>query len=158
MPENLLEINQYSALTSYCNTIGQSNNAFSILGFSFAEERRVHVLIFSSIAGHSGHVGGQEQKHLSPLGTKRHFYVNSSKKNSIVLIPTWPPCHVVENQELADKTNNEHLPQPFFMFIRKSLYLLFIHLTLASSQLKRTLSKRKISTTITYQYTVNLRL
>ena len=31
------------------NTIGQSNNAFSILGFSLARKRRVHVLIFSSI-------------------------------------------------------------------------------------------------------------
>ena len=30
MPENFLEINRYFALTSYCNTIGQSNNAFSI--------------------------------------------------------------------------------------------------------------------------------
>ena len=30
--ENFLEINQYFALTSYCDTIGQSNNAFSILG------------------------------------------------------------------------------------------------------------------------------
>ena len=36
MPENFLEINRYFALTSYCNTIGQSNNAFSILGFSLA--------------------------------------------------------------------------------------------------------------------------
>ena len=49
MPENFLEINRYFALTSYCNTIGQSNNAFSILGFSLAGKRRVHVLIFSSI-------------------------------------------------------------------------------------------------------------
>ena len=48
MPENFLEINRYFALTSYCNTIGQSNNAFSILGFSLAGKRRVHVLIFSS--------------------------------------------------------------------------------------------------------------
>ena len=31
-PKNFLEINRYFALTSYCNTIGQSNNAFSILG------------------------------------------------------------------------------------------------------------------------------
>ena len=36
------------ALTSYCNTIGQSNNAFSILGFSLAGKRRGHVLTFSS--------------------------------------------------------------------------------------------------------------
>ena len=49
MPENFLEINRYFALTSYCNTIGQSNNAFSILGFSLAGKRRVHVLIFSLI-------------------------------------------------------------------------------------------------------------
>ena len=49
MPENFLEINRYFALTSYCNTIVQSNNAFSMLGFSLAGKRRVHVLIFSSI-------------------------------------------------------------------------------------------------------------
>ena len=48
MLENFLEINRYFTLTSYCNTIGQSNNAFSILGFSLAGKRRVHVLIFSS--------------------------------------------------------------------------------------------------------------
>ena len=34
IPENFLEINRYFALTSYCNTIGQSNNVFYILGFS----------------------------------------------------------------------------------------------------------------------------
>ena len=33
IPENFLEINRYFALTSSCNTIGQSNYAFSILGF-----------------------------------------------------------------------------------------------------------------------------
>ena len=49
MPESFLEFNRYFALTSYCNTIGQSNNAFSILGFSLPGKRRVHVLIFSSI-------------------------------------------------------------------------------------------------------------
>ena len=44
-PKNFLEI----TLTSYCNMIGQSNNAFSILGFSLAGKRRVLVLIISSI-------------------------------------------------------------------------------------------------------------
>ena len=44
-PENFLEI----ALTSYCNTIGQSNIAFSIIGFSLAGKRKVHVLFFSTI-------------------------------------------------------------------------------------------------------------
>ena len=33
MSENLLEINRYFTLTSYCNTIGQSNNTFSVSGF-----------------------------------------------------------------------------------------------------------------------------
>ena len=42
MPENFLEINWYFALTSYCNTTGQSNKAYSILGFSLAGKRRVH--------------------------------------------------------------------------------------------------------------------
>ena len=40
MPENFLKINRYFALTSYCNTTGQSNNAFSILGFSLAGKRK----------------------------------------------------------------------------------------------------------------------
>ena len=37
--ENFLEINRYIALTSYCNTIGQSNKAFSISGFSLAGKK-----------------------------------------------------------------------------------------------------------------------
>ena len=47
MPKNFPEINRYFDLTSYCNTIGQSNNTFSILGLSLAGKRRSHVLIFS---------------------------------------------------------------------------------------------------------------
>ena len=47
--QNFLEINRYFALTSHCNSIEQSNNAFSMLGFSLAGKRRVHVFIFSSI-------------------------------------------------------------------------------------------------------------
>ena len=49
MPENFLEINRYFNLTSYFNMIGQSNDVFSILGFSLAGKWRVHVLVFSSI-------------------------------------------------------------------------------------------------------------
>ena len=49
MFENFLEINRYFALTSYCNTISQSNSAFSILRFSLAGKQRGHVLISSSI-------------------------------------------------------------------------------------------------------------
>ena len=45
----LLEINRHFALMSCCNTIGQSNNAFSILGGFLAGKRSVRVLIFSSI-------------------------------------------------------------------------------------------------------------
>ena len=42
MPENFLEINRYLALTSYmyCNTIGQSNNAFAILGYFFGAKTK----------------------------------------------------------------------------------------------------------------------
>ena len=35
----------------------------------------------------SFHVGGQEQKHFSPLGTKLHFHINYWGTNSIVLTP-----------------------------------------------------------------------
>ena len=49
MPENFLEIRRYFALTSYCNTIGQSDNAFSISYAYLAGKRRGLVLIFSSI-------------------------------------------------------------------------------------------------------------
>ena len=49
MPDNFLDINQHFALTSYCNTIGQSNNTFSILGSSLAGKRGDLVLIFSFI-------------------------------------------------------------------------------------------------------------
>ena len=70
MPENFLEINRYLALTSYCNTIGQSNNTFSILGLSLAGKLKGHIWSF---------------------------------------------------RPLADKTNNEHLPKPFFNVIRRSL-------------------------------------
>ena len=48
---------------------------------------------------HGGHAGGQEQKRLSPLGTKLHFHVNSSRKILLYWSPTWPPRHVVANQE-----------------------------------------------------------
>ena len=48
-PKDFLEINRYFALTSYCNKIGQSNNAFSIEEFSLAGKQRGHVLISSFI-------------------------------------------------------------------------------------------------------------
>ena len=77
MPENFLEINRYFALTSYCNTIGQSNNAF------FSGKTKV---IFSSF------------------------------------------------HPLADKTNNEHLPKPFFKVLRKSLHFRSVHTELWTSR------------------------
>ena len=74
MPEELSRTQSILALTSYCNTIGQSNNAFSILGF---------------------------------LGGKM-------KSRCFDLFVHWP-----------DKTNNEHLPKPFFKVIRKLLYSIY---------------------------------
>ena len=51
MPENFLEINRsmYFSLMSYWKTIGQSNDAFSVLGFSLVRKQKGQVLIFSSI-------------------------------------------------------------------------------------------------------------
>ena len=49
-PENFLEINRYFALTSYCNTIGQSNNAFSILGFLWRKNEEAMFWSFHPLA------------------------------------------------------------------------------------------------------------
>ena len=53
MPENFLEINRYFALTSYCNTIGQSNYAFSILGFLWRENEEAMFWSFYPLADKS---------------------------------------------------------------------------------------------------------
>ena len=46
-----------------------------------------------------GHViGGQEQKHFSPMGTKLYFSRKFFKKNSIVLIPNTAALSVVASQ------------------------------------------------------------
>ena len=50
MPENFLEINRYFALTSYYNTIGQSNNAFSILEFLWRENKESMFCSFHPLA------------------------------------------------------------------------------------------------------------
>ena len=47
---------------------------------TFLNDSRLHVTC-------GGHVGGQEQKHFSPLGTKLYFHVNSSRKSTIVFTP-----------------------------------------------------------------------
>ena len=43
-------------------------------------------LLLVCMWSHGGHVGAQKQRYFSPLGTKRHFHVNSSRKNSIAFI------------------------------------------------------------------------
>ena len=54
IPKNFLEINRYFALMSYCNTIGQSNYAFSILGFLWREnEEAMFFLSFHALAAAS---------------------------------------------------------------------------------------------------------
>ena len=48
---------------------------------------------------HGGHVGGQEQKHFSPLGNELYFDANLAEKFLLYWPPIWPPCHVVAKQE-----------------------------------------------------------
>ena len=50
IPKNFLEINRYFALMSYCNTIGQSNYAFSILGFLWRENEETMFWSFHPLA------------------------------------------------------------------------------------------------------------
>ena len=42
-----------------------------------------------------------QKKNISLWEHKLYFHVKFSRKNSIVLNPTWPPCHVVANQEFS---------------------------------------------------------
>ena len=60
---------------------------------------------------HSGHVGGQKQKLFSPLGNQLYFDANFTKKFLLYWPPTWPPCHVVANQEFIPGTIHEE-PTP----------------------------------------------
>ena len=70
---------------------------------------------------HGGHVGSQEQKHFSPLGTWLYFHANSSKKFLLYWPPTWLPCDMVANQEyekeawyITKPCHSEHvLPVPW---------------------------------------------
>ena len=56
-----------------------------LLGYSCRHESYLVLLVCTS--RHGGHVGGQEQKHFSPLESKFFFHVNYSGKNFTVLIP-----------------------------------------------------------------------
>ena len=68
-PENFLEINWYFALTSYCNTVGQSNNAFSILGFFGGKTKRpcldlfIHWLIKQITNTYRNHFSRKHENH-----------------------------------------------------------------------------------------------
>ena len=50
MPKNFLEFNRYFALTSYCNTIGQSNNALSLLVYFWRENEESMFWSFHPLA------------------------------------------------------------------------------------------------------------
>ena len=87
---------------------------------------------------HGGHVGGQEQKHFSPLWFKLHFHVNSSRKNSKVLTPNTAALsrgckpriylkHKKDQNEYASLKNNHrnHTNRIFYQKIFKSIDRLF---------------------------------
>ena len=69
MLENFLEINRYFALTPLCNTIGQSNNAFFILGFSGGKTKRpcfdlfIHWLIKQITNTYQNHFSRSYENH-----------------------------------------------------------------------------------------------
>ena len=61
---------------------------FSLLKKKWTVLRTVyHTIAGLHVTSHGSYVGGQEQKHFSPLETKLYFHVNSSRKNTIVLTP-----------------------------------------------------------------------
>ena len=67
-----------------------SNKNLQTLDFSTRREGQPHMhrtLLLICTWRHSGHVGGQEQKHFSPLGTKLYFHVNSLRKKFYCIDP-----------------------------------------------------------------------
>ena len=72
---------------------------------------------------HGGHVGGQEQKHFSPLAAKLCFRVNSSRKNSIVLTPNMAALSrgCIRSGDLSGQSSLFPLPEaPFPTGIRRA--------------------------------------
>ena len=88
MPENSLEISQYFALTSYCNTIGQLNNAFSILGFAFGWQNEesmflsfIHWLIKQMTNSYQNHFSRSYENHSNCLRKNAvYFFILESFK------------------------------------------------------------------------------
>ena len=75
-PKNFLEI----ALTSYCHTIGQSNNAFSILGYSLTW--RFHSRgVFTHVASIYANRKERKRLHKKRVQLPEYFFGT----------PTWPP-------------------------------------------------------------------
>ena len=78
-------------------------------GYHIASIWDPHMQLLVCTWRHGGHVGGQEQKHFSPLGTKLYFHVNSSRKYSFVLTPNMAalscgckPRIVLKNEKLIE--------------------------------------------------------
>ena len=72
---------------------------FSLLKKKWTVLRTVyHTIAGLHVTSHDGYVGGQEQKHFSPLGTKLYFHVKFFQKKILLYWPpTWPPYHVVDS-------------------------------------------------------------
>ena len=81
MLENFLEINRYFALTSYCNMIGQSNNAFSILGFSLAENEEAMFWSFHPFADKTNNRTNTYWNYFSRLYENRSFFFVSLQQH-----------------------------------------------------------------------------
>ena len=98
-------INQPTSLSicqSISQSVSQSANQLISRSINPSINQPVNQLLVC-MWRHGGNVGGQEQKHFSPLGTKLYFDVNSGKKILLFWPSTWPPWHVVANQELITK-------------------------------------------------------
>ena len=64
---------------------------------------------------HGSHVGGQKQKSFFPLGNELYFDANFAKQFLLYWPLTWPPCHVVANEEYTSDSS------PVFSFVSCTL-------------------------------------
>ena len=137
MPENFLEINRYFALTSYCNTIGQSNNAFSILGFFGRKTKSpcfdlfIHWLIKQITKTYTETTFQAHTKIALPrvsTSERSHLFITQSEQEK------FPSVSELANR-LAQLTNKAGFKHDWKCFLFKRYDVFLKHLRVINSQI-----------------------
>ena len=81
----------YRLIVTNCPEDLELTSLLMVRGLTMWQTTESQVLLLCTLH-HDGYVGGQEQVHFSPMGTKLHLHINSSRK---ILLCGPPTCHLV---------------------------------------------------------------